>query len=109
MRRVTAVRRVVTLLAAAGISAALVATASSQAGANTSSSGSSFFPDTADAVAFHDQMRKLWEDHVTWTRLTIVSAVGGADGAMLPDLTQTLDRLQANQDDIGAAIVPYFG
>ncbi len=60
-------------------------------------------------MAFHDQMRKLWEDHVTWTRLTIVSAVGGANGEALPDTGPTLGRLQANQDDIAAAIVPYFG
>ena len=49
-------------------------------------------------------MRKLWEDHVTWTRLTIISAAAG-----LPDTGPTLDRLQKNQDDIGAAIAPYFG
>jgi len=109
MRKVTGIRRIVTLLAGIGIVVSLVEATSSQAGANStttavSSSDSSFFPDTPAAVAFHDQMRKLWEDHVTWTRLTIVSAAAG-----LPDTGPTLDRLQQNQDDVGAAIVPYFG
>jgi hypothetical protein len=76
---------------------------------DTRASASVFFPHTAKQAAFQDQMRKLWEDHVTWTRLTIVSAVGGTDGEPLPDLDVTVERLQANQDDIGAAIVPFFG
>ena len=25
------------------------------------------------SLTFHDNMRKLWEDHVTWTRLFIVT------------------------------------
>jgi hypothetical protein len=54
--------------------------------------------------AFHDDMRKLWEDHVTWTRLFIVSAV-----AELPDLEATTARLLRNQRDIGNAIKPYYG
>ena len=59
---------------------------------------------TARQVAFHDSMRKLWEDHITWTRLTIVSFAGG-----LPDLQVTEARLLANQVDIGNAIKPYYG
>jgi hypothetical protein len=55
-------------------------------------------------AAFHDAMRKLWEDHVTWTRLYIVSAVAG-----LPDTKPTAERLLRNQTDIGDAIKPFYG
>jgi hypothetical protein len=58
-------------------------------------------------TAFHDAMRKLWEDHITWTRLFIVSA--GTETANLPDLGPTVDRLLANQADIGNAIKPFYG
>src|SRR5512141_2694876 len=53
---------------------------------------------------FHDSMRKLWEDHVTWTRLYIVSAAAG-----LPDAQPTAERLLRNQSDIGNAIKPFYG
>ena len=59
---------------------------------------------STNAAAFHDAMRKLWEDHITWTRLFIVSAVGN-----LPDRGDTTDRLLQNQVDIGNAIKPYYG
>ena len=58
-------------------------------------------------VAFHDEMRKLWEDHITWTRLFIVSAA--TETGDLPDLGPTVDRLLANQVDIGDAIKPFYG
>jgi hypothetical protein len=54
--------------------------------------------------AVHDAMRKLWEEHVLWTRLFIVSDVAG-----LPDLQATTARLLANQSDIGNAIKPFYG
>jgi hypothetical protein len=50
------------------------------------------------------EMRKLWEDHVVWTRLFIISAL-----ADLPDKQATTDRLLKNQVDIGNAIKPFYG
>ncbi len=61
-------------------------------------------PAPGSKQAFHDDMRKLWEDHVTWTRLFIVSFA-----ADLPDLGATTDRLLANQTDIGDAVKPFYG
>ena len=57
-----------------------------------------------DPVEFSNAMRKLWEDHITWTRLFIVS-----DTANLPDLPFTTQRLLQNQTDIGNAIKPFYG
>src|SRR3954447_5418642 len=59
---------------------------------------------TAKAARLHDGMRKLWEDHITWTRLAIVSFAAGS-----PDLQATETRLLRNQTDIGNAIKPYYG
>ena len=61
----------------------------------------------AARASFHDAMRQLWEDHVTWTRLVIVSAATLPDA--LPDIDPTVQRLLRNQDDIGDAIKPYYG
>jgi hypothetical protein len=56
------------------------------------------------AVDFNKTMRKLWEDHITWTRLYIVSAAGN-----LPDKDATAQRLLQNQADIGNAIAGFYG
>src|SRR5215218_7993693 len=55
-------------------------------------------------AAFQDAMRKLWEDHITWTRIFIISAAGD-----LPDKAAATERLLQNQADIGNAIKPYYG
>src|SRR5438445_6077135 len=49
-------------------------------------------------------LRKLWSDHVFWTREYIIAAVAGT-----PDAEAAATRLLKNQDDIGAAVVPYYG
>ena len=59
---------------------------------------------TSQRAALHEAMRKLWADHVFWTRLYIISAVNGS-----PDAQAAATRLLANQDAIGNAIVPYYG
>lgn len=58
----------------------------------------------ATRAAFRAAMRQVWEDHITWTRLFIVSAA-----ADLPDLGPTTERLLRNQRDIGDAITPFYG
>ena len=45
-------------------------------------------------------LRKLWSDHVIWTREYIVAAVAGT-----PDAERGRRPPATNQDDIGAAIV----
>lgn len=55
-------------------------------------------------AAFQDAMRKLWEDHIIWTRVFITSAA-----ADLPDKETARNRLLQNQVDIGNAIKPYYG
>jgi hypothetical protein len=49
-------------------------------------------------------MRILWEDHITYTRNYIISALAG-----LEDQGKVAERLLRNQDDIGNAIKPFYG
>ena len=49
-------------------------------------------------------MRVIWEEHITYTRNYIISALAG-----LPDTDAVAQRLLRNQDDIGNAIKPFYG
>jgi hypothetical protein len=49
-------------------------------------------------------MRKLWTDHVVWTRVYIIAAV-----ADQPDQQAAANRLMKNQEDIGAAVGSFYG
>ncbi len=50
------------------------------------------------------EMRRLWEEHVTYTAFYSQAAIRGDPGA-----SALLDRLLRNQDDIGNAVKPYYG
>lgn len=52
----------------------------------------------------HDTMRKLWEAHVTWTRIFIIDAAAGS-----PETQLTAQRLLQNQADIGNAVGGVYG
>jgi hypothetical protein len=56
------------------------------------------------AATLKQDMRKLWTDHVVWTRDYIVAATGNQ-----PDAPTALARLLKNQDDIGTAVATFYG
>ena len=86
-------------------------------------------------IALSQAMRKLWSDHVIWTRLYIMAAVADkpdpiaklpeavrtsagvaapagvfqATGPALGEADAAAGRLLKNQEDIGNAIVPFYG
>jgi hypothetical protein len=59
---------------------------------------------TAAAIALKQDMRKLWTDHVVWTREYIVAALGDQ-----PDAQAAANRLMRNQEDIGNAVGKIYG
>lgn len=59
---------------------------------------------SAPAVELKTSMRKLWVEHVGWTRNVILCLVDGTPGT-----EQAVNRLLQNQVDIGNAIKPYYG
>jgi len=56
------------------------------------------------ASSIRQDMRKLWSDHVVWTRDYIIAVIAGQ-----PDQKAAADRLMKNQEDIGGAIAAYYG
>jgi hypothetical protein len=56
------------------------------------------------AAALKQDMRKLWTDHVVWTRDYIIAAL-----ADQPDAQAAANRLMKNQEDIGGAVGKMYG
>ncbi len=57
-----------------------------------------------EAYSLRAALRRLWTDHVVWTRSYVVAAVADA-----PDAATAAERLLKNQGDIGEAVVPFYG
>ena len=56
------------------------------------------------AVSLKQDMRKLWTDHVVWTRDYVVAALADA-----PAASASAARLLRNQEEIGNAVAAYYG
>lgn len=55
-------------------------------------------------LSLKEGLRRLWADHVIWTRDYVVAAIADS-----PDADAVATRLLKNQEDIGNAIVPFYG
>ena len=79
--------------------------AQAHTGADHSASALSSRVEVSSAeFALRQEMRRLWEEHVTWTRLAVISLTSGT-----PDTSAAVGRLLRNQADIGNAIKPFYG
>lgn len=61
-------------------------------------------PTSPEALSLTLALRRLWSDHVVWTREYVVAAIADA-----PDADAVAGRLLKNQEDIGNAVVPFYG
>jgi hypothetical protein len=89
------------------VTALYLVSAAAQAQTAPSAASSTSMYETSRATAAVEvkmAMRKLWEEHIVYTRNYIISELAG-----LPDRDAVAQRLLRNQDDIGNAIKPYYG
>lgn len=61
-------------------------------------------PPMLNPVACRNDMRRLWMDHITWTRLYLVAEVEDSNVR-----EATADRLIQNQHDLGNAMKIFYG
>jgi hypothetical protein len=92
--------RVITLVAAA----VAIAGCTSSGAMRTVSESAGDVAVVRDGDALRQAMRRLWTDHVVWTRAYVVAAVAND-----PSAAAAAARLMKNQEDIGRGIAPYYG
>lgn len=59
---------------------------------------------TQPQIRLMNQLRKLWEQHVYWTRFFLISTA-----ADLGDLEPVTNRLLQNPKDFAAVLLPFYG
>ena len=91
------------LLLVAAVVTSIAAQAAPEPAASKSQAGSRAALSPA-AVTLKQDMRKLWTDHVVWTRDYIIAALGDQ-----PDAQAAANRLLKNQEDIGEAVGKIYG
>ena len=94
-----------TMVAAVAFSTALYGASPTESSAQAAPrANQSASAQSGSAFALKQDMRKLWTDHVVWTRDYIIAAVGDQ-----PDAKAAAGRLMKNQEDIGNAVATFYG
>jgi hypothetical protein len=96
--------KVIVAVVSATVASTMALAALTSAGSAIGATATTPIVRTSSAIHFRNHMRRLWEDHVWWTRLVIVDFAHG-----LPDRNATVHRLLVNQVDIGDAVKPFYG
>jgi hypothetical protein len=79
------------------------ASSASMATSRESSVAVGLIPNRTSRLEYHDLWRKLWEDHINWTRVVILAILDDLPGA--PAYT---DRLLQNPQDMADALRPFY-
>jgi hypothetical protein len=97
-------KRILIALSAVSVACATTSGASTGSGSTARTGSGADAAINSPEAKLRADMRKLWEDHITYTGLYAIAAI---DGGL--DANKIAERLLHNQDEIGNAIKPYYG